>query len=38
LIGSLGCPGAADVNHDGRIDVIDAQLILQYAAGLLGSL
>ena len=29
---------AGDANKDGRVNVIDAQLILQYAAGLIGSI
>jgi hypothetical protein len=35
---SLPCASAADVNHDGSKNAIDAALILQYSAGLLNHL
>jgi hypothetical protein len=35
---ALRCPDAADVNGSGRVDSVDAALILQFVAGLLGSL
>jgi len=38
LIGSLPCPGNADVNRDGRADAIDSLLTLQFVAGLLDGL
>ncbi len=38
LIGSVGCPGNADVSGDGLTNAIDAALILQVTAGLIPSL
>jgi len=38
LVGSLPSAEAADVNLDGDIDPIDAELILQFHAGYLDSL
>jgi hypothetical protein len=35
LIGSLPCGALGDVNHDGRVNALDAALILQVDAGLL---
>jgi hypothetical protein len=32
------CPSGADVNGDGRIDSLDASLILQYTASLINHL
>jgi len=38
LVTSLACLELADVNGDGRVDAIDAALILQFVAGLIDSL
>jgi hypothetical protein len=38
ILGSLPCDLNGDVNRDGRIDAVDAALILQYSARLLHSL
>lgn len=38
VIARVGCPHNADLNDDGRTDVLDALLILQYAARLLNEL
>jgi hypothetical protein len=38
LLASLPCPQNGDVNGDGRINAIDAQLILQFVAGFLEEL
>ena len=38
LLASLACEDVGDVNGDGRIDSLDALLILQYAVGLIDSL
>jgi hypothetical protein len=38
MVTSLPCFSAADVNRDGRVDALDAVLILQYAAGLVPAL
>jgi hypothetical protein len=35
LLPSASCQQNADVNHDGRVNSIDASLVLQYAAGLI---
>jgi hypothetical protein len=37
LIAGLPCAQYGDVNGDGRIDTLDALLILQFAAGLIDS-
>jgi hypothetical protein len=38
VIGSLPCPGNADVNGDGLTNAVDSLLTLQFVAGLLDSL
>jgi hypothetical protein len=38
LLQAVACPEAADTNDDGWNDALDAALILQYVAGLVGAL
>jgi len=38
LLFRVPCPQSADTNRDGRINAIDAALILQRVAGLIDSL
>jgi len=38
LLDELGCEADADVNGDGRVDSLDAALVLQFDAGLIDGL
>ena len=35
---SFLCASSADVSHDGRINVVDAELVLQFSAGVIDHL
>jgi len=38
LISGLPCQSVADAKGDGNVDALDAELVLQFAAGLLSHL